>query len=70
MIYLFKLQELSAKGRANQAKNIYPHLLGSRGYAGQKFKTKFKGALQSIADEQGSSGDPSSQGSTTAMSEE
>ncbi|XP_078174426.1 uncharacterized protein LOC144568070 [Carex rostrata] len=56
-------------GKENQAKNEYPHFLGSRGYMSEGFRSRLTDAMQTIADEKTSS-DPSSQGSTSALKPE
>jgi len=53
----------------NQAHNKYPHFLGSRGYNGEAFQNRLKDAMQAIAAEKASS-DPSSQESTTALTQD
>lgn len=65
-----KLQNKSNKGKENQSKNKYKHYLGSRGYSGEKFQNRLKEAFQKIANDKAVSSDPSTQGSTTILSQE
>ncbi|XP_078150316.1 uncharacterized protein LOC144545628 [Carex rostrata] len=46
-----EFQNLSRQGKENQEKNLYPHLLGNRGYKGERFQKRLKERLKEIANE-------------------